>query len=110
MRDLVWWFVRELEITTVRATVVLLAVLTLAILGRRWSAALRHRLWCGAIVSLLLLPVARVLLPSIGLPLLAPDASRVAWVGPPPMPPWEPPPRARPAHVPTTVERRRAAT
>src|SRR5262245_53328662 len=79
-----------------RATTLLLVALLLALALRRSAAALRHALWAGTIVALLLLPVAGALLPPLALPWLPPRPPRV--VGPPgsgnapAMPaPWLPP-------------------
>ncbi len=58
---------------------VLLLVAWLAVgLARRSSAALRHSIWCMAMVGLLLSPVAAWLLPTWQIPILPPSPATIA--------------------------------
>jgi hypothetical protein len=89
-------FVNAVGQNALRATVLLLVALLLALVLRRSAAALRHALWAGAITALLLLPLAGALAPPLALPWLAPPQARV--IGPlsygPPVAeraPWLPP-------------------
>lgn len=53
-----------------RSTVLLAAAFALASLMRRASAASRHLVWCGAFAALIGLPLARVSLPALPVPVL----------------------------------------
>src|SRR5688572_15648090 len=59
----------QLANSAARATVLLLLACGAALLLRRSAAALRHRLWAGVLVTLLLLPAA-ALLPAWGVAVL----------------------------------------
>jgi len=60
-----------------KGTVLLLLAWLAVGLARRSSAALRHSIWCLAMVGLLLLPVASWLLPTWQIPILHPEAATV---------------------------------
>ena len=80
----------------IRATVLLLVALLLALVLRRSAAALRHALWVGVIVALLILPAAGALLPALPLRWLPALQARTIGpfsYGPPAAPPapWLPP-------------------
>lgn len=62
--------VGQLASAAVKGSVLLLCVLLLDLTLRRQSAALRHRVWTAALVSLLLLPLVAPLAPSWNVPLL----------------------------------------
>jgi beta-lactamase regulating signal transducer with metallopeptidase domain/peroxiredoxin len=66
------WAWMALEVTA-KATLLLLMAAILALLLGRSSAALRHRLWAMVFVALLLLPLASVSLPGLGLPVIPRD-------------------------------------
>jgi beta-lactamase regulating signal transducer with metallopeptidase domain/protocatechuate 3,4-dioxygenase beta subunit len=51
-----------------RATILLCVTAAIAMASRRWSAAVRHRLWCLALGSLLVLPLLSLTLPGWQLP------------------------------------------
>src|SRR5438105_15679500 len=63
-----------LAATVVRATVLLGLGIALSLVLRSAAAAARHQVWAGVLLSLLLLPAAAPLLPSLPLPLLVPAA------------------------------------
>jgi beta-lactamase regulating signal transducer with metallopeptidase domain len=96
--------------TALRATVLLLLALAAAVLLK--LAAARHRVWSGALVALLLLPVAGGLCGRLALPILprlvqAPAPFRRAAVIPVPAPASEPlalaPPTAATAAPPSAI-------
>ena len=66
------WVWMALEVTG-KATILLSVAAILALLLGRCSAALRHQLWAMVFAGLLMLPVASVLLPGLGLPLIPRD-------------------------------------
>ena len=63
------WAWMALEVTA-KATLLLFRAAILALLLVRFSAALRHRLWAMVFVGLLMLPLASVWLPGLGLPII----------------------------------------
>lgn len=67
---------------TLKATVLLLFAWATVWLLRRRSAALNHRLWTLTMASLILLPIASVLLPSCNLPVLPAVENGRDMVGP----------------------------
>lgn len=75
--------------TSIKSGVILALAVILTALARGSSAATRHRVWCLALTSCLLMPVVCLLLPQIQIPILPPSQ---AFITPSPIPFADSPP------------------